>query len=218
MCLSSQNEDDLIVPCLCTGTQRVVHRKCLDQWRVQESGQKTFTHCPTCNFQYHVDVAIESTSERGWAYLSCIKHQFLIARDVGLFVFLSFLLLCVVVKFILFVHAHVSECLVNLVPIMPEMHATEISVVALPFHIVNTIFTTGLGIVGLSLLIGTITGCAALVVTGIIAIIVYGCHLVQRALKTRMGRIARQDVRRIVVRDLSNLQPRASHGIEPRRP
>jgi hypothetical protein len=33
ICLDSEGEDELISPCLCRGTQKFVHRSCLDNWR-----------------------------------------------------------------------------------------------------------------------------------------------------------------------------------------
>ncbi|CAK9033038.1 unnamed protein product [Durusdinium trenchii] len=44
--------NDLIAPCLCKGTTKWVHRKCLDQWRANGQGRRTFTHCPNCQFAY----------------------------------------------------------------------------------------------------------------------------------------------------------------------
>lgn len=35
---------------LLPGTTKWVHRKCLDQWRANGQGRRTFTHCPNCQF------------------------------------------------------------------------------------------------------------------------------------------------------------------------
>ncbi|CAJ1421687.1 unnamed protein product [Effrenium voratum] len=49
-CLESGGE--LIAPCLCSGHSKWVHRKCLDRWRADGRGPRSFTHCPTCHFAY----------------------------------------------------------------------------------------------------------------------------------------------------------------------
>eukprot|EP00746_Dinoflagellata_sp_MGD_P013795 gnl/MRDRNA2_/MRDRNA2_129950_c0_seq1.p1 gnl/MRDRNA2_/MRDRNA2_129950_c0~~gnl/MRDRNA2_/MRDRNA2_129950_c0_seq1.p1 ORF type:complete len:402 (-),score=49.13 gnl/MRDRNA2_/MRDRNA2_129950_c0_seq1:88-1293(-) len=44
--------EDLIQPCLCTGSVQWIHRRCLDKWRVSGSNVRAFTHCPQCGFAY----------------------------------------------------------------------------------------------------------------------------------------------------------------------
>ena len=44
--------DELIAPCRCAGTQKHIHRRCLDEWRAQDMVPNAFSHCPTCKFQY----------------------------------------------------------------------------------------------------------------------------------------------------------------------
>ena len=36
ICLSEEEPESLIAPCLCAGTSKWVHRECLDEWRAQE--------------------------------------------------------------------------------------------------------------------------------------------------------------------------------------
>lgn len=52
ICYSSTGGFSLISPCLCNGSQRFVHLECLDEWRNQDICSTTFTHCPTCRFEY----------------------------------------------------------------------------------------------------------------------------------------------------------------------
>lgn len=55
-------EDDLsaaklIAPCRCAGSQKFIHRTCLDSWRATRTGNgRAFTHCEVCNFEYVVQV------------------------------------------------------------------------------------------------------------------------------------------------------------------
>ncbi|CAN6884714.1 unnamed protein product [Brassica oleracea] len=44
--------DELISPCMCKGTQKFVHRSCLDHWRSLSDGGFAFSNCTTCNAQF----------------------------------------------------------------------------------------------------------------------------------------------------------------------
>eukprot|EP00439_Symbiodinium_sp_Y106_P078175 s275_g16.t6 len=48
--------DDLIAPCMCKGHSKWVHRRCLDKWRSEGRGVRSFTHCPTCHFAYLMEL------------------------------------------------------------------------------------------------------------------------------------------------------------------
>ncbi|CAH9102978.1 unnamed protein product [Cuscuta epithymum] len=77
-----QDDDDLISPCMCKGTQQFVHRTCLDHWRSVKEGF-AFSHCTTCKAQFHLRVAeLEDSSWRN------IKFRLFVARDIFL-VFLA---------------------------------------------------------------------------------------------------------------------------------
>jgi len=56
-CFAGHNEDGhgpLISPCRCSGSQKHVHRSCLDKWRVTQTNNMCFTHCTTCHFEYRI--------------------------------------------------------------------------------------------------------------------------------------------------------------------
>ncbi|XP_021741633.1 uncharacterized protein LOC110707873 [Chenopodium quinoa] len=84
ICLECDGEDDdeLISPCMCKGTQQFVHRLCLDHWRSVKEGF-AFSHCTTCKAQFHLRV--ESFEDNTWRKL---KFRLFVARDV-LLVFLA---------------------------------------------------------------------------------------------------------------------------------
>ncbi|CAK9782082.1 hypothetical protein CC85DRAFT_314202 [Cutaneotrichosporon oleaginosum] len=44
----------LISPCLCAGSMRYVHVKCINQWRGTGANAKTFMECPQCHHQYSI--------------------------------------------------------------------------------------------------------------------------------------------------------------------
>ncbi|KNA04414.1 hypothetical protein SOVF_200000 [Spinacia oleracea] len=84
ICLECDGEDDdeLISPCMCKGTQQFVHRSCLDHWRSVKEGF-AFSHCTTCKAQFHL--LVESFEDNTWRKL---KFRLFVARDV-LLVFLA---------------------------------------------------------------------------------------------------------------------------------
>lgn len=49
----AENKDVLIHPCKCRGFSRYVHRKCLDDWRVQHHGIN-FYKCEVCLYEYKI--------------------------------------------------------------------------------------------------------------------------------------------------------------------
>lgn len=52
ICLEEE-PNDFISPCQCRGTQRFVHRECLDEWRRQNINE-SFYRCNTCHFRYRL--------------------------------------------------------------------------------------------------------------------------------------------------------------------
>ncbi|GMP60040.1 hypothetical protein CsSME_00023070 [Camellia sinensis var. sinensis] len=84
ICLECDGEEDdeLISPCMCKGTQQFVHRSCLDHWRSVKA-RFAFSHCTTCKAQFHLRV--EEFEDNSWRK---IKFRVFVARDVFL-VFLA---------------------------------------------------------------------------------------------------------------------------------
>ncbi|XP_059456583.1 uncharacterized protein LOC132186613 isoform X2 [Corylus avellana] len=74
ICLDSGGED-LIAPCHCKGTQKYVHRSCLDNWRSTKEGF-AFAHCTECRAMFILRANVPP--DRWWLRL---KFQFLVARD-----------------------------------------------------------------------------------------------------------------------------------------
>ncbi|XP_047308337.1 uncharacterized protein LOC124911850 [Impatiens glandulifera] len=84
ICLECDGDDDdeLISPCMCKGTQQFVHRSCLDQWRSVKEGF-AFSHCTTCKAQFHLRVI--EFEDNSWRKF---KFRFFVTRDIFL-VFLA---------------------------------------------------------------------------------------------------------------------------------
>ena len=62
ICFDTNDPESLIAPCMCSGTQRWIHRACLNEWRAQERVPRAFTHCPTCRFYANVGQLSQSVS------------------------------------------------------------------------------------------------------------------------------------------------------------
>ncbi|EPS63688.1 hypothetical protein M569_11097, partial [Genlisea aurea] len=74
ICFDAEGED-LIAPCHCRGTQKYVHRSCLDNWRSTKEGF-AFAHCTECRAKFILRANVPH--DRWWLRL---KFQFLVARD-----------------------------------------------------------------------------------------------------------------------------------------
>ncbi|XP_042420695.1 E3 ubiquitin-protein ligase MARCHF2-like isoform X2 [Zingiber officinale] len=81
--------DDLIAPCYCRGTQKYVHRSCLDNWRSTKEGF-AFAHCTECRAAFLLRANVPP--DRWWLRL---KFQLLVARDHVLIFFIVQLVVAV---------------------------------------------------------------------------------------------------------------------------
>lgn len=50
-CLGDDDQDNMISPCLCTGSSKFVHRGCLDQWCMQHRNN-SYYQCGACLYYY----------------------------------------------------------------------------------------------------------------------------------------------------------------------
>lgn len=77
ICLSDDDPDSMIAPCLCAGTGKWVHRACLDEWRAQERLPLAFSQCPQCKFEYRTTEVEDEASMRN----RDMKFRIYICRD-----------------------------------------------------------------------------------------------------------------------------------------
>ena len=82
ICLDDEG-DDFIAPCACKGTQRYVHRSCLDRWRATREGL-AFSQCGECKTRYILRCPKRSDDDgyRRW------KFRLLVLRDLVIVVLL----------------------------------------------------------------------------------------------------------------------------------
>lgn len=52
ICLEEDILSNLISPCFCRGSNKFVHKQCLDQWRAVSGFDNNSSKCPTCKFEY----------------------------------------------------------------------------------------------------------------------------------------------------------------------
>merc|ERR1711934_107345 len=81
----------MIAPCLCRGTQKFVHRACLDRWRSTRT-DTAFSQCTECHFNYVL--ASSPESENGGSGMRKLKYRFLVSRDFILIFLLVQLVIC----------------------------------------------------------------------------------------------------------------------------
>ncbi|KAG5239436.1 hypothetical protein OIU78_006019 [Salix suchowensis] len=94
ICLDIGGED-LIAPCDCKGTQKYVHRSCLDNWRSTMKGF-AFSRCTVCRAMFILRANVPA--DRCWLRL---KFLFLVARD-HTFIFAIFNLIFAFLGFLVF--------------------------------------------------------------------------------------------------------------------
>ena len=55
ICFEEEEEDNILIyPCLCNGTSKYVHDKCLNRWRLQNIDKIAFFRCMECHFPYNI--------------------------------------------------------------------------------------------------------------------------------------------------------------------
>lgn len=52
ICLDDDNASNMIYPCLCAGTSKYVHDKCLKQWIIMSDNPEYKIKCPSCQYTY----------------------------------------------------------------------------------------------------------------------------------------------------------------------
>jgi len=55
ICFEEEAEDNILIyPCLCNGTSKYIHNKCLNRWRQQNIDKIAFFRCMECHFPYNI--------------------------------------------------------------------------------------------------------------------------------------------------------------------
>lgn len=82
ICLEEdENIDDLISPCQCDGTQKYVHSKCLEKWRIENVDNDNYKRCQECLTEYHVKI-VGSDSKSYYIYKNIIRYYYFFINKV----------------------------------------------------------------------------------------------------------------------------------------
>lgn len=54
ICYEIDKPKNMIAPCLCSGDQKWIHRKCLNEYRAFHVSHPSFTQCNTCKFSHNI--------------------------------------------------------------------------------------------------------------------------------------------------------------------
>jgi len=84
LCLDGADGQELIVPCLCSGGSKYVHRACLDRWRATRHGPRTFDQCEVCQFVYVIDDKLTEEHTRMQLYRLALLRDFVQVLGVAL--------------------------------------------------------------------------------------------------------------------------------------
>ena len=52
ICLEEDEIENLIYPCKCSGTNKYVHKRCLNEWRASSDNRDNFDRCEICHYKY----------------------------------------------------------------------------------------------------------------------------------------------------------------------
>lgn len=73
----SDEGDDLIAPCHCTGSIKYVHRSCLDAWRAYSPNESSFHKCDVCQFEYRFRERPDLRASRIWRFVLYVARDFI---------------------------------------------------------------------------------------------------------------------------------------------
>lgn len=63
ICLDTDNPNDIISPCFCSGGSAFIHRSCLNHWRSQNARGIGFQYCDICHFKYVIQTILDDPKE-----------------------------------------------------------------------------------------------------------------------------------------------------------
>ncbi|VVU95771.1 RING-variant domain [seawater metagenome] len=87
ICLESDYPEEFISPCVCSGTQKYVHKHCLNTWRYQDVDSENFYRCNECRTEFIIRNKKSSLLAR-----FCKKIFFILNEYFSILVILNFAL------------------------------------------------------------------------------------------------------------------------------
>ena len=93
-CLSRENPEDMIKPCLCDGHYRYVHRNCLDKKRCDMKIPRSFRECDKCSYEYWIAHQVSDGEESSACCKRRLKsYELYFARDSAVGILILHLIL-----------------------------------------------------------------------------------------------------------------------------
>lgn len=88
ICLESDDLENLIYPCRCSGNSKYVHRRCLNEWRIINTNNRNYTNCDICDYQFRVSNTNRSHSicYRIFNYLSLDPLAYLLITSITAYI------------------------------------------------------------------------------------------------------------------------------------
>jgi hypothetical protein len=95
VCFGTENQDDFINPCKCSGTSKWIHKECLAQWRSLTSNPTAYTHCMECQTEYIFSAENEEVKLCEDTCLCLIKNifPFILLNEFCIFMLSCFVIL-----------------------------------------------------------------------------------------------------------------------------
>ena len=100
---SSENEQELISPCLCKGGSKYVHRTCINTWRASSTNPDAFYKCMECQYQYKYQIRTPLLRNGNYLHIHCNPCQMYMAQNSlisSIFHFILFIIFGYVISFL----------------------------------------------------------------------------------------------------------------------
>ena len=102
ICLEEDDIENLISPCLCRGTTKYIHEKCLNEWRTLSENRENEKICPQCKFEYHLEN--NNTNPGGLKCFSLFVK--LCAKNIVSLILFNFIIFVITYYFLLFINGN----------------------------------------------------------------------------------------------------------------
>jgi hypothetical protein len=89
ICFAGTEEGTLFTPCLCSGSMKYVHVKCLETWRKRGPMNARF-ECPQCHYRYNFSkFSIAKVLNSRWLVPATVLFIFSVIWTIGVFISFS---------------------------------------------------------------------------------------------------------------------------------
>jgi len=96
-CHDTESDEEMIAPCMCSGSIKYVHRSCLNQWRAVSHNSESFYNCDVCKFEYVIKTKLVNEHAARCKFTLLVMRDFigiLAAVQLVIFLFAGIVFLC----------------------------------------------------------------------------------------------------------------------------